>query len=246
MGLFVRLVPTTGAIAATADAPTYAGCGDTEIALFVGKTGPTNRLRGVIIQSKLRKIAHQVARKPGAEPGAKGTGSITVGTEVADDSVTIDGSAFVLKVAAAGALEVTIGADAAETAANLVAKINAHATVKGKVLASINGTTAEQVDLVARRAGTAGNYNLSESGTSFTISGATMTGGTIRRKVARVVPGVVGYTYADVQTTDAVTESNIALVWGQTAWATVQASGKFVRSVERLLNYFKRVYGRVA
>jgi hypothetical protein len=247
MGLFIRLVPTTGAIAVTADGATYNECGDTEIALFVGKTGPTARIRGVTIQNKLRKIAHQVARKPGAIPGVRASGTITVGVEVENDKCTVDGTDFVLKAANPTGDQVLIGATKAATALNLVDRINRNATTKAKVWASIDSVTPEQVNLTAVKGGTTPNgYTLAETGTSFTVSGANLAGGTIRRKAARVVPGTTGYTYADVQTGDAVTESNIALVWGQTAWETVQQSGKFIRSVEKLLSYWKRTYGRVA
>lgn len=248
MGLFVRIVPTTGAIAVTADGATYASCGDTEIALFVGKTGPTARMKGVMIQDKVRKMAHQLARRLPAEPGVKATADVTVGVEVADDKVTIDGTDFTLKVAAASNVQVTIGATKAETALNLRDKINAHGTVNAKVWASIDSVTPEKVNLVARRAGTAANaYTLAETGTTFTISGATFANGTVARKSALLTPPAgTTYAVANRATATAVTESTVGLVWGQTAWASAQKSRNFMAAVEKLLKYFKAHYGRVA
>ena len=249
MGLFVRIVPTTGAIAATADAATYAACGDTEIALFVGKTGPTPRQRGIIIQSALRHLAQKLARKiPNvAEPGTRASGSITVGAETNTDTVTIDGTALTVVAANPTSAQILHGATPADTAINLRERINGHATISAKVHAAIDGTTAEKVNLTAHVVGTAGNaYTLAEGGTTFTISGGTLAGGTIKRKTAILVPGNSGFTLADKNTGDAVTEADIGLVWGQTAHASFAKSRLFITSVEKLLSYFKSHYGRVA
>lgn len=106
-------------------------------------------------------------------PAVKATGSVTFsGLPVADETVTINGQAYVFKAAAAGPLEVTIGADADGTAANFAAKVNANSIVV--TAANVGGV----VTLTAISAGAGGDaITLAEAATNTVVSGATMTGG---------------------------------------------------------------------
>ena len=93
-----------------------------------------------------------------------------VGT--ADDTITINGQAFVLKAAAASTYEVTIGGTATITATNLTAKINAVPDV-----VNVTATSAGAVvTLFARVPGYGGNsITVSEAGTGFSWAGAATT-----------------------------------------------------------------------
>lgn len=106
-------------------------------------------------------------------PAVSATGSVTFsGLPVADETVTINGQVYVFKAAAAGPLEVTIGADADATGTNFAAKVNANSIVVTAVNAG--GVVA----LTAISAGTGGNaITLVEAASNTVVSGATLTGG---------------------------------------------------------------------
>lgn len=119
-------------------------------------------------------LIHDAIRmSAGYTPAVAATGNVTLtGLPVADETVTINGQIYVFKAAAAGALEVTIGADADATGSNLATKINANSIV---VTAN---NVAGVVTLTAITAGTSGNaLTLAEAATNTTVSGATLTGG---------------------------------------------------------------------
>jgi hypothetical protein len=96
-----------------------------------------------------------------------------------DDTITIGSEVYTLVAAAADPFEVTIGATADETGANLVSTITANSTL---VTASNSSGT---VTLTAIAVGTQGNYDLSEDAANTTVSGAALTGG------AEIVDGVL-------------------------------------------------------
>jgi hypothetical protein len=104
------------------------------------------------------------------------TGSITfTGLPVANDTVTVAGTAFTAKASASTSTEFTIGADATATATNLAAKLNAHTTISRYVTAS---SALGVVTLTAAVPGVFGNLvTLSEALTNATVSGATLSGG---------------------------------------------------------------------
>lgn len=119
-------------------------------------------------------LVHDAIRmSAGYTPAVAATGTVNItGLPVANETVTINGQVYVFKAAAAGALEVTIGADANATGANLATKINANSVV---VTAN---NVAGVVTLTAVSAGAAGNsITLAEAATNVTVSGATLTGG---------------------------------------------------------------------
>lgn len=101
------------------------------------------------------------------------TGTVTfTGLPAVDETVTINGQVYVFKASAAGALEVTIGADADETGANFATKVNDNSIVVTG--ANVGGV----VTLTAISGGTAGNaITLAEAAANTAVSGATLTGG---------------------------------------------------------------------
>jgi phage tail sheath gpL-like len=112
----------------------------------------------------------------------RAVGTVTVGTAAANDTVTVAGSVYILvpaieKVEQFDYTKVKVGATAAETAANLAAAINKR---EGNRSASqVIATAASNVVTVRAVAeGTSGNsITLAEVGSSFTVSGATLAGG---------------------------------------------------------------------
>lgn len=111
----------------------------------------------------------------------RATGTITVGTEVEGDTVSVAGLVYTLVLGTATVEpheynKVKIGADADATAANLAAAINAREAARNSQVSAVAATNVVTVTAVAE--GTGGNaIALVEVGTSFTVSGATLTGG---------------------------------------------------------------------
>jgi len=105
--------------------------------------------------------------------GVKATGTITfTGLPVANETVTINGTVYTFKAAAATATEITIGADATATAANTASKIDTNETIVDAV--NVLGV----VTISAADTGEYGNaYTLAESATNTAVSGATLSGG---------------------------------------------------------------------
>ena len=108
------------------------------------------------------------------------SGTVTVGTMVANDTVTIAGRIFTLSTLPSedqDYTKVTIGASAAATATNLAAKINQWAACQNNPTVSAT-VSSNVVTVCAATEGAAGNaITLAETGTTFTVSGATLTGG---------------------------------------------------------------------
>lgn len=105
--------------------------------------------------------------------GVKAAGTITFsGLPVANETVTVNGVVFTFKATAATSTEITIGADADETAANAAGKIDAYNTSFDAV------AVGAVVTVSAENTGTYGNaYTLAEAATNTTVSGATLSGG---------------------------------------------------------------------
>lgn len=124
--------------------------------------------------SAFQFLIHDAIRMSASyNPAVEATGTVTfTGLPAVDETVTINGQVYVFKAAAAGALEVTIGADANETGANFAAKVNSNSIVVTG--ANVGGV----VTLTAISAGAAGNtITLAEAAANTTVSGATLTGG---------------------------------------------------------------------
>lgn len=124
-----------------------------------------------------------VAVMPGATlvaaSGAKATGTITITTNPADgETITVNGKTVTFKTAAAGLLQVTLGATAALTAANLATVLNG-STDAAIVVAEYTEVGAV-VTVTYDTFGTAGNAFTLVTGTAavkVTMSAATLSGG---------------------------------------------------------------------
>ena len=109
----------------------------------------------------------------------RASGTIQVGTEVEDDTVTVQGIVYTLRATLTGTgNEVLIGVDADATAVNLAAAINnAEVNRAGGALLKATVST-DTVTVTAYVKGTAGNaYTLAQSAASFTLSGAVLENG---------------------------------------------------------------------
>lgn len=140
---------------------------------------------------------------PGAtmvSDGARATGSLTIATQpTAGQTVIVNGKTFTFKAAAAGPFDVTIGANAAGSAANLAvvlsnsadAAINAanYVAAGAVVTATYDGRGIEGNDFTLA-SGTAG--------ASITVSGATLTGGVAVTKARVEVTTGVGVSLLDI------------------------------------------------
>jgi hypothetical protein len=137
-------------------------------------------------------IDNMVAIMPGATMSTTGgtvaTGTITVTTNpLTGDTIIVNGVTLTFKTAAALPTEVTIGAAAANTAANLAAVLNA-STLPGLAAASYSAAAAVVTVKYGNQLvyGTAGNpsadgnaftLNAGTAGAKVTMSGATLAGG---------------------------------------------------------------------
>lgn len=115
------------------------------------------------------------------DPQTRASGTITFsGVGTANDTITVNSVVFTLKAAAAVAREVTIGASASETAANLAAEMNKAANVA--LTGCFASVAAGVVTVTALVGGTGGNsFGLAESGTNTSVSGANLSGGATTR-----------------------------------------------------------------
>ncbi len=112
----------------------------------------------------------------------RASGTVSVGTVAAGDTVSVAGLTYTLVsnptvIAQGDYSKVKVGASATECAANLAAAINAREANRNQVVLASAATTTVTVRAVAE--GTGGNsVALAETGNTFTISGATLAGGT--------------------------------------------------------------------
>ena len=110
----------------------------------------------------------------------KASGTVTVGSAVANDTVTIAGMAFTFVASKTNPLDYTkvvIGGTAEATAINLEAALKARLAQTANPTISVSRAVAV-LTITAVAEGTAGNsITLAETGSSATISGATLAGG---------------------------------------------------------------------
>ena len=114
------------------------------------------------------------SRSSSADP-VRASGTITLVSVPAADTVTIGGVVFTASASPSGENQFSqAGTDTADAAA-LVAKINAHSTLSAVVSAS---NVAGVVTVTAIQRGVGGNFiTLSRTGTAMTLSGTALTGG---------------------------------------------------------------------
>ena len=158
-----------------------------------GKTTVNEYILGREVMAKVpmaeTTLDNLVAIMPGASlvstGGAAATGTITVTTQpTTADTITVNGKTITFKTTAAAADEVTIGAAAASTAANLAAVLNASTDNKIAIATySVAGsivTVTYGSQLTGPNKGVEGNSFTLVTGTAgvkVTMSGATLTGG---------------------------------------------------------------------
>lgn len=140
------------------------------------------------IASVLEVLAVSIENASAAAAPAQASGSITFNDAGgADETITIDGIVYTLKATPAAAFEVDIGASATASANNLRDAINRGATAGTDYGAdtaphpSVKASAASAVvTITARVPGTDGNsvtLAASDTATSITLSGATLSGG---------------------------------------------------------------------
>jgi len=107
--------------------------------------------------------------------GAAASGTVTLSSLVADNTVTVGSIVFTAKASPAGATQFAVGADDDETAENLAAAINAHTSLTNVVSAS---AAAAVVTISASRKLKMGNMIALAISANGSVSGATLSGGT--------------------------------------------------------------------
>jgi hypothetical protein len=160
-----------------------------------GKTTINEYIMGRDVSAKVplaeTTIENMVAIMPGASiatvGGAVATGTITVATNPTNnETVIVNGVTFTFKTSAAGANEVTIGANAAGTAANLAAALSASLepavaaaqySVSGAVVTVTFGAKVFGTGGVKTAEGNDFTIATGTAGSKVTVSGATLTGG---------------------------------------------------------------------
>jgi hypothetical protein len=162
-----------------------------------GKTPINEIIMGRTVSAKVPLaetiLENMVKIMPGAVlnqvGGAKATGTITVSTQpVANDNVVVNGVVFTFKATSVAANEVTLGANAAGTAANLQAALAAY--TDPKVSVAEYTVVGAIVTATYRNHGVVGNaFTLAKTvGTGLTFSGATLSGGVDYSKANVTVP----------------------------------------------------------
>lgn len=177
-------------------AETWGVCQADEVAIFIGNT-PTARLKGVTVRNQLRKLARNLAKRPGAPPSVAASGTIEIlnlGKRArgvagflgvaANDTLTVGATVLTFVAADPGEGDVLLGADDNEAAANVAAifanvpLLAAQYTVT-VIPSNDPGVVAAQLIVEAKVRGDAGNaVALEQTGNHITVSGATLAGGT--------------------------------------------------------------------
>lgn len=105
----------------------------------------------------------------------KATGTVTLSSHVATDTVTVNGIAFTCMASGATGNQYNVGADDTETAANLVTALNANTTLDGMIIAT---SALGVVTLTALMPGELGNAITLAISAHGSVSAARMASGT--------------------------------------------------------------------
>lgn len=105
----------------------------------------------------------------------KATGTITLSSHVATNTVTVNGITFTCVASGATGAQYNVGADDTETAVNLAAALNANTTLDGMVVATSALGVVTLTALVPGELGNAVTLVISANGS---VSAARMAGGT--------------------------------------------------------------------
>lgn len=142
---------------------------------LIAETGHT-QLAGLKLKDFFKSITSGIRPaivKTKAEM-VKASGTLTLASVVANDTLTINGVGFTAKGTAAAATEFDVGGSDTITAANAVAKINADTTLDGMIIATSSTSVITVTALVAGELGNAVTIAISRG----TASAARLAGGT--------------------------------------------------------------------
>lgn len=104
------------------------------------------------------------------------SGTITLASVAADDTVTIGGVTFTAKASPSGSVQFSQAGTDTQDAASLAAKINAHSTLSQIVSAT---SASGVVTVTCRVKGVIGNFiTLASTGGTMTLSASALAGGT--------------------------------------------------------------------
>lgn len=149
--------------------------------------GRTCTVKAPLAETTIENIAEIIPGSTLYDDGVAATGNIAfAGLPSADDTITINGTAFTFKASGATGNQINIGASVSATIDNAVSILNA-SVVTGVATATYSKNAgATQLVVTYDDRGTAGNaFTLAKSGTNLSVSGATLSGGisTTRKKV---------------------------------------------------------------
>jgi phage tail sheath gpL-like len=133
-------------------------------------------LAGTKLMQYLRSLmgGSRSAKVVVAVNAAKATGTVTLASFVADDTVTVNGITFTGKASPSGAEEFACGVSDTADAAALAATLNAHTTLDGMIVAT---SALGVVTIEALHPGELGNALTIAISAHGSVSGARLTGG---------------------------------------------------------------------
>lgn len=121
----------------------------------------TSGIRPAVVQTKVNSV--------------KATGTVTLSSHVATNTVTVNGITFTCVASGATGNQYNVGANDTETAANLAAALNANTTLDGMLIATAASGVVTLTALVPGELGNAVTLAISANGS---VSAARMASGT--------------------------------------------------------------------
>lgn len=156
--------------------------------------------------------------KSGANIAVSGSGTLAGG--VASDTLTVNGTAITFVAASPSGNQVLVGPTAAATSANLQAFLAA--SVDSNIVQGTYATVGTLTTVTAAEPGTAGNgFTLAKSSSHISLSGATLSGGTVPSSVGYATAGSGTDISALLKLTSATSQ---ALIGGFNAESPVQCA----------------------
>lgn len=162
--IFSLLVVAQDETSANVQRDLYAEAGLVELAGLKIKNYLKNLISGAhpaSIQTKINAV--------------KASGTITLSSHVATNTVTVNGIAFTCVASGATGNQYNVGADDTETAVNLAVALNANTTLDGMISASAASGVVTLTALIPGEIGNAVTLAISANGS---VSAARMAGGT--------------------------------------------------------------------
>lgn len=154
--------------------------GELQSRLRVGAAKPREGLQAAkVFLNGVAAGAHRakLSVQTGASAPVQASGTITCASVANNDTIIIGGLTFTAKTSPSGSVEFTRGVSDTADAADLAAKINAHATLSLVVSAA---AASGVVTLTALQPGVVGNFIATRQGvgSTMTCAAAALTGGT--------------------------------------------------------------------